>query len=219
METLCVLALLLKYPENWVLHNTSPCQHELVQTFQRKMIEIMYIKVLPICVCLRVRVGNTQVTACTLDWKYFKYESKLSVTPPTMVPFLPTSKLLRSADGTEIYAEAIGDPSKPTLVFVHGIAVSSLCFDNIFTDPKWTDRVYLVGLQFLRYYYLNGLQYFESLKFRLKVRYDARGHGRSGKPEDEKAWESKHLAEDFDAVVNGFNLYRPYLVGAYVFPS
>lgn len=45
----------------------------------------------------------------------------------------------------------------------------------------------------------------------VKVRYDTRGHGRSGKPEDAAAWESKRLAEDFDAVVRGFGLSRPFV--------
>lgn len=45
-----------------------------------------------------------------------------------------------------------------------------------------------------------------------------RGHGRSGKPADETAWESKRLADDFDAVVEGFKLVKPFVVGWYVLP-
>ncbi|KAF5350001.1 hypothetical protein D9756_009054 [Leucocoprinus leucothites] len=40
-----------------------------------------------------------------------------------------------------------------------------------------------------------------------------RGHGRSGKPDTDEAWESKRLAEDFDAVVDAFGLCRPFVVG------
>ncbi len=36
------------------------------------------------------------------------------------MPFLP------SADGTLIYAEAVGDASKPALVFIHGLALGLL---------------------------------------------------------------------------------------------
>lgn len=49
-----------------------------------------------------------------------------------------------------------------------------------------------------------------------KVRYDARGHGRSGKPDTDEAWESKRFAEDFDTVVKAYELHRPFVVGWYV---
>ncbi|KAJ7688999.1 alpha beta-hydrolase [Mycena rosella] len=95
---------------------------------------------------------------------------------------------LKSADGTDIYAEALGDSYKPAVVFIHGFSMSSMAFDAIFSDPKWIASVYL-------------------------VRYDVRGHGRSGKPVAEAAWESKRLAEDFDAVVEAFQLHRPFVMG------
>jgi pimeloyl-ACP methyl ester carboxylesterase len=43
-----------------------------------------------------------------------------------------------------------------------------------------------------------------------------RGHGRSGKPEADEAWVSQRLAEDFDAVVNGFKLTKPFVAGWFV---
>ncbi|KAJ6552093.1 Alpha/Beta hydrolase protein, partial [Mycena vulgaris] len=101
---------------------------------------------------------------------------------------MSTGRILKSADGTDIYAEALGDPSKPTVVFIHGFSMSSIAFDAIFSDPRWIDNVYL-------------------------VRYDVRGHGRSGKPADEASWESERLAEDFDAVVEAFALRRPFVLG------
>ncbi|KAJ7896286.1 Alpha/Beta hydrolase protein [Mycena olivaceomarginata] len=101
---------------------------------------------------------------------------------------MSTGRLLKSADGTEIYAEAVGDASKPAVVFIHGFSMSSMAFNAIFADPQWISKVYL-------------------------VRYDVRGHGRSGKPSDVAAWESKRLAEDFDAVVEAFKLDKPFVLG------
>ncbi|KAF4588256.1 hypothetical protein EYR38_010223 [Pleurotus pulmonarius] len=98
------------------------------------------------------------------------------------------SKVVVSADGTEIYANAVGDPSQPALVFLHGFSTSTLVFDAIFDSPKWSSQLYL-------------------------VRYDMRGHGRSGKPVDEASWESRRLCDDFDAVLQAFNVQKPIVVG------
>ncbi|KAJ7616981.1 hypothetical protein DFH06DRAFT_1145310 [Mycena polygramma] len=59
-----------------------------------------------------------------------------------------------STDGTEIFAEARGDSSNPCVVFHHGMSVGMGCFDEIFADPRWTSRLFL-------------------------VRYDIHGHGMS----------------------------------------
>ncbi|KAJ3562281.1 hypothetical protein NP233_g9676 [Leucocoprinus birnbaumii] len=98
------------------------------------------------------------------------------------------TRMLVSADGTRIYANAVGDPSKQAIVFIHGFCWSLIAFDDIFEDRRWTSKLYL-------------------------VRYDVRGHGRSGKPDTDAAWESKRLAEDFDAVVCAFKLCRPFVAG------
>jgi pimeloyl-ACP methyl ester carboxylesterase len=50
----------------------------------------------------------------------------------------------------------------------------------------------------------------------LKVRYDVRGHGRSGKPEEDEGWEWERFAEDFDTVVEAFGVRRPFVAGWYV---
>ncbi|KAF8883046.1 Alpha/Beta hydrolase protein [Mucidula mucida] len=97
------------------------------------------------------------------------------------MPFLPL------ADGTLIYAEAVGDASKPVLVFIHGLALGLLGHHKS-ADPRWSEALYL-------------------------VRYDTRGHGQSGMPTDAAAWESQRLAEDFDAVVNAFGLKNPFVLG------
>lgn len=46
-----------------------------------------------------------------------------------------------------------------------------------------------------------------------KVRYDIRGHGRSGKPNTAEAYESKLFADDFKAVMEAFELKKPVLAG------
>ncbi|VDC05095.1 unnamed protein product [Peniophora sp. CBMAI 1063] len=97
-------------------------------------------------------------------------------------------KSLTSKDGTTIHADAIGDPSKPHVVFVHGLSLSGAVFDNLFTDARYISSFYL-------------------------VRYDMRGHGRSGKPEAEEYYLSERYAEDYLAVARAFDLKKPIFVG------
>lgn len=49
-----------------------------------------------------------------------------------------------SKDGTFIYADAAGDPSKPCLVFVHGAHLSAIVWDDLFVHHKLLDLFYLV---------------------------------------------------------------------------
>ncbi|EIW85568.1 alpha beta-hydrolase [Coniophora puteana RWD-64-598 SS2] len=97
-------------------------------------------------------------------------------------------KELKSTDGTLIYAEATGDPSKPSVVFVHGFLLSGESFDNLFEDQKLLDKLYL-------------------------VRYDVRSHGRSGKPQTMEGHASSLYADDFKTVIEAFNLRRPVFCG------
>ncbi|KAJ7268033.1 Alpha/Beta hydrolase protein, partial [Mycena rebaudengoi] len=78
-------------------------------------------------------------------------------------------------DGTEILAEATGDYSKPHIVFVHGASSNGTVFDPIF-KTRSADRK--------------------------SVRYDIRGHGRSGKPQRPEDYESIRYAEDFQALTS-----------------
>jgi len=104
------------------------------------------------------------------------------------VPLLtPIVKTLRSPDGTVIHAEAAGDRNKPAIVFLHGFSLSSVVFDPLFADPMWTDYAFL-------------------------VKYDLRGHGRSGKPDDEAYWDSKRIADDFRVVVEAFDVKQTFIV-------
>lgn len=57
----------------------------------------------------------------------------------------PLFKVLKSSDGTDIYAEVLGNPSKPPLVLIHGFSVSSIAFDTMFEDPSYLDHFYMVS--------------------------------------------------------------------------
>ncbi|KAH9838238.1 alpha/beta-hydrolase [Rhodofomes roseus] len=97
-------------------------------------------------------------------------------------------RLLTSPDGTRIWAEAIGDPSNPAVVFIHGLACSATLFDKQFLDPVLLDRLYM-------------------------VRYEMRGHGRSDTPASIEAYASVHQAEDFRAVCEAFQVWKPWVFG------
>ncbi|KAJ7496636.1 hypothetical protein FB451DRAFT_1119524 [Mycena latifolia] len=100
----------------------------------------------------------------------------------------PLSKLCLSSDGTPIYAEATGNPTNPSVVFAHGVALSGIVFDRLFADARMLEKLYL-------------------------VRYDVRGHGRSGKPTTAEGYASALYAADFAAVAGAFALHMPVFVG------
>lgn len=56
----------------------------------------------------------------------------------------PISKVIISTDGVKIYAEAIGDPSKPALVLIPGYSLSTIVFEKQFSDANLYKDVYLV---------------------------------------------------------------------------
>ena len=55
-----------------------------------------------------------------------------------------SSKFVTSKDGTKIWADAVGDPSKPSVVFIPGASASALVFDRQFEDPELTKNLHLV---------------------------------------------------------------------------
>lgn len=97
-------------------------------------------------------------------------------------------RYLTSSDGTTVFAQAIGDSRLPTLVFVHGLAMSALVWANILRDTR-----------LLRFFHL--------------IAYDLRGHGRSGKPDTVDGYSSELYAQDFNSVLKAFNVTSPILVG------
>ncbi|KAG2014999.1 hypothetical protein CC2G_008312 [Coprinopsis cinerea AmutBmut pab1-1] len=93
-----------------------------------------------------------------------------------------------SSDGTGIYATAVGNPELPSIVFIHGFALSAKVFERLFSDSRLLQRFYLVA-------------------------FDVRGHGRSGKPLSPASYEQRLFADDFKAVLDHFGLKKPIVVG------
>lgn len=61
-----------------------------------------------------------------------------------LLPIITSALVLKSSDGTDIYATALGNPSKPSLVFTHGFALSGIVFDELFQNAMLLNRFYLV---------------------------------------------------------------------------
>lgn len=95
---------------------------------------------------------------------------------------------MTSPGGMKIWAESAGDPSKPAIIFIHGLSCTAFAFEPQYVDPELLKDLYL-------------------------VRYELRGHGRSGMPENAEAYESIHYAEDFHAVCEESGLKRPFIFG------
>ena len=49
-----------------------------------------------------------------------------------------------SADGTQIWTEATGNPNKPAVVLIPGFSCTSLAFVKQWTDPYMTSNLYMV---------------------------------------------------------------------------
>lgn len=67
-----------------------------------------------------------------------------------------THQLVRSVDGTLIYADSVGNPSLPSIVFIHGGALSSIVFEDLFLDRTLLNHAYLV--RHFRLFYLALVQ-------------------------------------------------------------
>ncbi|KAJ3710290.1 Alpha/Beta hydrolase protein [Lentinula raphanica] len=105
----------------------------------------------------------------------------------TAIPTLD-SRLVKSSDGCMIYAEATGNSHNPHVVLIHGMTFCGALFDDMCSLPQTLEKLYI-------------------------VRYDLRGHGRSGKPETVESHSSKLYADDFMAVASEFGLKTPVLAG------
>ncbi|TFY63490.1 hypothetical protein EVG20_g6291 [Dentipellis fragilis] len=112
----------------------------------------------------------------------------MTSSPPASASTNPNAKLVRSADGMRIFAEATGSPANPHVVLVPGVGFSGCVFDDFCADERLLAALYI-------------------------VRVDPRGCGRSDLALTDEMHESKRYAEDFDAVVKAFDLRHPVLVG------
>jgi pimeloyl-ACP methyl ester carboxylesterase len=97
-------------------------------------------------------------------------------------------QFVTSKDGTRIWADHAGDPSKPSVVFIPGFSCTALAFEKQWNDPELLKNLHL-------------------------VRYDIRGQGQSDQPDTEEAYTSVHQAEDFKAVSDAFGLHKPFVAG------
>ncbi|KAJ3718857.1 alpha/beta-hydrolase [Lentinula raphanica] len=95
-------------------------------------------------------------------------------------------QFVTSSDGTKIWAAASGNPSKPAVVFIHGFACTADAFDKQYTNHEMLENLYI-------------------------IRYDVRGCGRSDGPLNGEAYSSEIQADDFKAVVDAFNVTKPFV--------
>lgn len=56
----------------------------------------------------------------------------------------PNIQTLTSKDGTLIYAESAGDPSKPHVLLAHAMACDCTGFDSLFLDESLQAQLYMV---------------------------------------------------------------------------
>ncbi|KAF9054246.1 Alpha/Beta hydrolase protein [Panaeolus papilionaceus] len=99
--------------------------------------------------------------------------------------------VVSSIDGTKIYAEAIGDPTLPAIVYIHGNSLCGDVFDYQFFDKKLQSAFY-------------------------QVRFDLRGHGRSETPSidlETPRFDDAQQASDVAAVLEAFSITKPIFVG------
>lgn len=63
-----------------------------------------------------------------------------------MSNYSSVSKFVQSADGTRIFANAVGDSSNLALVFVHGGLSDQSVWEDIFLDTEFASKFFLVSM-------------------------------------------------------------------------
>ena len=102
-----------------------------------------------------------------------------------------SGRFITSKDGSQIWAEDAGNKNGIPVVFIHGLACTSLVWDMQFKDPALLENLYM-------------------------VRYELRGHGRSACPMTAEGYIAQRYAEDFVAVCEAFGLVKPFVDAWYV---
>ena len=96
--------------------------------------------------------------------------------------------VVKSPDGVDITVQESGDPAGPPIVFIHGLLGSHLNWERQLNSPELS-------------------------RYRL-ITFDLRGHGLSGKPQDELAYrDGRRWAGDLRAVLDSTKAENPVLVG------
>lgn len=68
---------------------------------------------------------------------------------------------------------------------------------------------------YVRFFFYHNATFFNPFLFKknFKVRFDTRGHGRSGKPLTPDFYTSDRYADDLKAIIEGFKLIKPFFAG------
>lgn len=107
---------------------------------------------------------------------------------PSLSPSPPEHRRILTPDGVGVATTGHGTDGGPGIVFIHGFSQSGLCWLRQTRSPT------LAGCR--------------------SVVYDFRGHGASDRPQAAQAYKDPALwAGELDAVIRGWGLQRPVLVG------
>ena len=98
-------------------------------------------------------------------------------------------RYVEGAGGVRLFVEENGDPTKPTIFWIHGYCQCRLSWDNQFENELLASKFHMIRL-------------------------DLRGHGLSDKLADPAAFQDgKIWAEDIRAVISALRLNKPVLAG------
>jgi non-heme chloroperoxidase len=98
-------------------------------------------------------------------------------------------RYVAGAGGTRLFVEETGDPSNPTILWLHGYCQCRLSWDRQFESKELTSKFHMVRL-------------------------DLRGHGLSDRLTDPAAFQDgKIWAADIQAVIKALQLNKPTLAG------
>ncbi|HEY6409591.1 MAG TPA: alpha/beta hydrolase [Ktedonobacteraceae bacterium] len=98
-------------------------------------------------------------------------------------------RYVEGAGGAKLFVEENGDPTRPTILWIHGYCQCRLSWDSQFENQELASQFHMVRL-------------------------DLRGHGLSDKPTDPAAFQDgKIWADDIQAVISALRLNKPILAG------
>ena len=74
------------------------------------------------------------------------------------------------------------------VIFLHGLGCTSAAFDSLFADPDLTSNLFMVSRVDLLFCRLSSNTFDE------QIRYDTRGHGRTGGSDNPEEYVSKRMS-------------------------